>query len=405
MNLNDTLIKEFVKAINTKSEKQTMLYYGTIDRVDIDDETKTKQAYVHLDGAEKDLLTPVVEGTEVMINDRVLVTIENHKAIIMSNITSPASARTANSYMDLVDETDSNDFVTATGLVVGQMKDIMSQLFQNVLIGNVYNAETESYENGVFIRLGSDVLAKFTANQIKLGTHDEIIIQAAADNTTVERFNSTTFTLSKNVSRILSVIGETCIETVTVDGVTTENVINDVVISSSNYTLNGNEMTISNPLDGTTIEPRNIVVTYMYSDKPKGTISIGTNSVISDSYPLVIGNNNAGKQVAGNVFSVDWSGKVKAAGGCNVKILYKDVTVNNLTVGKNASTWGTAHITVPSGYFPCALVAYRVSGHPCYFVKVDLHSNGDIEYSIHNPSDTNWTGVSIFFQISCVWTG
>lgn len=391
MNLNENLLRSFAKAVNATNEKETKLYYGTITKVEEVDGVRVP--YVHLDGSDPNSETPLVEGTEVMVADRVIVTIENHKAVVMSNITSPASARTASSYMDLFPE----------GLVIGEIDGDPSDIDFNVLIRS----------DGMYIRYGVEsddpndpvpvILARYTVNGVVLGQNNEIVIQASPIQETVERFNTTSFTLSKDVSNVISVIGETCIETVTEGGVTTQVVVNDVTIPSSDYTLSGQNMVVNSPLTGTTIEPQSIVVTYTFTGKLMGTISIGANSVISEHLPLVIGNNNLSK-AASNIFSVDWSGKVSAAGGCNAKIIFKDVTVNNLAVSSNGTTSGTAHVTVPSGYTPCALVAYRVRGHPCYFIRVDLNTNGDIEYAIHNPSGTNWTGVSVFFQISCIRT-
>lgn len=391
MNLNDNLLRTFAKAINTTNEKETKLYYGTITRIEEVDGVRVP--YVHLDGSEINSETPLIEGTEVMVKDRVIVTIENHKAVVMSNITSPASARTASSYMDLFPE----------GLVIGEIDNDPSDIDFNVLIRS----------DGMYIRYGVEsddpndpspvILARYTVNGVVLGQNNEIIIQASPIQETVERFNTTSFTLSKNVSNIISVIGEVCIDT------DTGETVNDVVISSSDYSRTEKTMTVNSPLTGTTIEPQSIVVTYAFSDKLTGTISIGAKSVISEKYPLVIGNNNINK-AASNVFSVDWtgsvlaSGKVSASGGCNAKIMYKDVTVNNITVSSNGTASGTAHITVPSGYTPCALVAYRVGGHPCYFLRVDLHTTGEIEYAIHNPSSSDWTGVYVYFQISCIRT-
>ena len=137
MNIKDTLLKDFVNAVNTKPEKKTAMYYGEI--VEVSDDSGVKKAYVHLDGSESDIKTPIVEGTEVLEGDRVLVTIENHQAVVLANITSPASARTAKNYMDLSEEDE--------GLIIGALND------EN----NNYNVLIKA--DGVYIRDGQDVMA------------------------------------------------------------------------------------------------------------------------------------------------------------------------------------------------------------------------------------------------------
>lgn len=146
MQINENLLKTFVKAMNVQKDKETRLYYGTI--VDVTTVNDERIAYVHLDGSEPDTRTPVVEGTEVMKDDRVVVTIENHKAVVISNITSPASARTAKNYMDLVEgETEEE-----SGLKIGYLDSDINQY--NVLITPV----------GMYFRNGDNVLAKYASD-------------------------------------------------------------------------------------------------------------------------------------------------------------------------------------------------------------------------------------------------
>ena len=95
MALDADLIKKFVEVTNdTGTTKETGKdIYGTAKVTDTG-------IYVQLDGS--DILTPVSMATDAKDGDRVLVTIENHKARISSNITSPASGRGAT---DLYSET------------------------------------------------------------------------------------------------------------------------------------------------------------------------------------------------------------------------------------------------------------------------------------------------------------
>lgn len=385
MNLNENLLRMFAKAVNTTTEKETKMYYGTI--TDIQETDGVRVPYVHLDGSQPDSKTPLVEGTEVMEGDRVIVTIENHKAVVMSNITSPASARTAKSYMDLFNE----------GLVIGEIDNDPTDIDFNVLIK----------PDGVYIRHGVDtdnseavVLAKYTGSGIVLGRYNEIVIQASTDQTTVERFNSTDFVLSKAVSSITSIIGETCIDTDTGD------TVNNVVLTSEDYTVTGSSVHISSPLiSSTNIQPQTVIVTYTFTDNPIGTISIGAKSVMSDQYPLVIGNNNPSKP-ASNVFSIDWSGRVKAAGGCNTRVIWVDKKVTGLSAPAGVGTNYTTQVNVPAGYTPCGLTAFRIMNHINSDVlnSVDLNIDGSINFCIMNRGTNNWTDEIAYFQVACILT-
>lgn len=98
MALDVDLIKKFVEVTNdTNTSKETSNnIYGTAKVTDTG-------IYVQLDGS--DILTPVSMATDAKDGDRVLVTIENHKARISSNITSPASGRGATDlYYETIDE-------------------------------------------------------------------------------------------------------------------------------------------------------------------------------------------------------------------------------------------------------------------------------------------------------------
>ena len=106
MKLSANILKNFAKQVSKKEENNTpTTFYGTV--VSKDD----TQAIVHLDGSTID--TPVDCAMDVEPNDRVMVQIINHKAVVIGNTTSPASARTANAYMRMIDD----------GLVIGKLND------------------------------------------------------------------------------------------------------------------------------------------------------------------------------------------------------------------------------------------------------------------------------------------
>lgn len=378
--LDNKIINQVVSALLNQNggSKTLSRLYGTVEVVD-------GKKYVKLDGS--DSLTAIVEGTEVMAGDRVLVSIENHQAVVVSNITSPASARTATSYMDFRDG----------GLVIGELLDD----------GNDFNVLVKA--DGIYFRNGfgenAIELAKYTGTNIILGSYSEINIQASSDQTTVETFNSTSFKLAHRLHNVISVIGATCIDT------SDDSTVSGVEITDADYSVSTDNngvttMIITSPLTGTTIAPQTIVVTYSFYGKPNGTISIGARSVISDQYPLVIGNNNPNKERS-NVFRVDWSGKVYGVYGCNARVIFVDKTVSNLSIPATYNADFSTKVTIPSGYTPCGLAAYQLKIHrnTCCFTKVDIDMDGTIKFNIQNHGNTAWTDEQVYFQVACIWTG
>ena len=114
LQLEDSVIRNFAKAVTNSNDftETSGVLYGTVKKNDSD-------TYVVLDGS--NLETPVVTAMDAEDGDRVMVSIVNHVATITGNITSPASARTASSYMKLTDE----------GLIVGRLDgiDLLSRVF------------------------------------------------------------------------------------------------------------------------------------------------------------------------------------------------------------------------------------------------------------------------------------
>lgn len=87
MNLDRSLLKEFAKVVNDVGDKPApkQYVYGTITT------GEGNAKYVKLDGS--DMLTPIFEVVVAEAGDRVLVSVENHQATVIGNITFPPSAR------------------------------------------------------------------------------------------------------------------------------------------------------------------------------------------------------------------------------------------------------------------------------------------------------------------------
>lgn len=137
MELPGNLAKEFAAAIGEQmnNRRDEVLTYGTV--VVQNDET-----FVQLDGAET--LTPVSKAMDAVDGDRVMVSLRNHTAVIVGNISSPASARTASSYMKLTED----------GLAVGELDEDGEPVGTYSLIGSGMYRIVD--ENGNTVALFSD---------------------------------------------------------------------------------------------------------------------------------------------------------------------------------------------------------------------------------------------------------
>ena len=85
MALSDELISQFAKI--TKAEKKTdtgTTVYGTV-------KDYKGEKWVHLDGADEEVFTPVATTADIQVGDRVTVMIKNHTATITGNISSPSA--------------------------------------------------------------------------------------------------------------------------------------------------------------------------------------------------------------------------------------------------------------------------------------------------------------------------
>ena len=109
MALSNEIVSQFAKLTNgNKETKKEDILYGTVV---ISDGKK----YVRLDGSNMD--TPISSTTNIKANDRVMVMIKDHAAIVTGNITSPSADQ--ESVDDLNNKTDNiSNQVTKFGIIV-----------------------------------------------------------------------------------------------------------------------------------------------------------------------------------------------------------------------------------------------------------------------------------------------
>jgi hypothetical protein len=141
--ISNNILKSFVKeVIGNKNEDKVTSSYGVVSS------KNENSVMVQLDGAPSGVLTPVECAMDVEQGDRVITEIKNHKAVVTGNISSPASARTANSYMKM----------TADGLMIGIIDEDGNPSNRYLLLGDKY-----------YINDDDEVVAYFTDNEIMLG--------------------------------------------------------------------------------------------------------------------------------------------------------------------------------------------------------------------------------------------
>ena len=147
MALSNELISQFVKA--TKDDKQTKnesTAYGTIVK-------NGDNMYVKLDGS--DLLTPIETTTVVKDEDRVIVTIKDHTAVVTGDLTNPSANDTDvkkidNDVKDMGNKISEFEIVIANKVSVSQLEAELAKI-DKVIADNVEatDAKFETIEGKV----------------------------------------------------------------------------------------------------------------------------------------------------------------------------------------------------------------------------------------------------------------
>ena len=144
MELPGKVLRDFATVVaeaSSERSKKGETAFGTVV-------VENNEFFVRLDGSEE--LTPVAKAMDAIAGDRVVVAVRNHMAVITGNITSPASARTASSYMKLTED----------GLAVGELDEDGDPTGLYSLIGSgAYRVVDEE----------GNTVALFSPSLIKLG--------------------------------------------------------------------------------------------------------------------------------------------------------------------------------------------------------------------------------------------
>lgn len=156
--VTDALIKEIADAINTQvpQQKESRLI-GTViglHKPEGDTDNTRKYYKVQLDGSDE--LTPALASCACEIGDRVTVGISNHSATITGNLSSALFVKSANAYIQLIDD----------GLIVGLISEDGTRTCGYVKIKN------NTFE---FYSASDELLATYGTDRIIFGEYSEDI--------------------------------------------------------------------------------------------------------------------------------------------------------------------------------------------------------------------------------------
>lgn len=221
MELSRSLLKKFADITNDLNGRSTpvLSVYGTAvvheekkdpeavseegrDDSDISAPTVKKTKYVRIDGS--DILTPVSEATDMRDGDRVLVTIQDHTATVIGNVTCPSSARTATDLDPLLEEQSARIDTLIAGKITTEYLEanyatIAHLQAQNAVIGSLKAGVADintlmfgsASGNVIQTQFSNSVIAQLGDAQIKSAMIEEI----AADKITGLDINTTKFTV------------------------------------------------------------------------------------------------------------------------------------------------------------------------------------------------------------------
>ena len=168
MDLSRSLLKAFSEATKPQETKEPIYLYATakVDGTDVS---------VRIDGS--DVYTPVETTAEIKNGERVLVAIDNHKAMIMGNMSSPAARIQT---------------VEAVSADVGAFKILTAENFiaTNAEIGNL-KTENANIKNLVAEKATIESLNATNAEIGNLKAEDVNIKKLVAEKATIESLNAT----------------------------------------------------------------------------------------------------------------------------------------------------------------------------------------------------------------------
>lgn len=208
--IHNDLIKEFAKITNDKKDEKKTTAYGKVVKIDNKD-------YIKLDGSE--LLTPVETTVSLKQDNRVMVTIDNHKATVTGNITDPAAS--SNETKELGNKIQEFQVIIANKISVQQLEaeiGRINKLFTDELKATNATVESIKAKTAEIDTIKADniqVKKDITANNAKVNSVESNL--ATFKNTTSENLNS----INANIHNLNSDYGS--FKQLTTNQLTTQN--------------------------------------------------------------------------------------------------------------------------------------------------------------------------------------
>ena len=159
------LLNEFAKVIvgkgDTKSKADANIgLYGTIAIDPI-----TSEKCVKIDGCSS--TTPIYEAMDATAGDRVLVNLKDHRAVVVGNLTAPASAKQATDFLKPFE---------GGGFLIGELKD------GSPVVAFIVLREDEI----LFISANNQVMGSFSMTNTRLGHDKNSTIRICGDTGTIK---------------------------------------------------------------------------------------------------------------------------------------------------------------------------------------------------------------------------
>lgn len=207
MHLDAGLISQFVKATNDdKPVKREEIVYGTVVVYD-------GKKYVKMDGSE--LLTPISATTKVEDDERVIVTIKDHSAIVTGNLTSPSASNhdveiigTKISEFEIIvaDKVDTKELTAVSGRIDDLETEFLTVTDSFTAVnGKIKNLETDNVDIKNSLTAAEANITKLTTNDAtitgRLDAADAKINSLQTDNATI---NNTLTAQNANITNLQS---------------------------------------------------------------------------------------------------------------------------------------------------------------------------------------------------------
>lgn len=401
MSMDEGLLRKIARTMNDgRGSSKVTFAYGTVQN------GNKGLREVRIDGSEN--LVPVALSTDAQIDDRVLVSIDNHEAVVIGNMSTPASARTATDYMRFSDG----------GLTVGRLDEVGNPTGGYVFIDdhsfNILGAGGEPIaeigsEGSVFYQDGEKIV-EYTAEGTKFYKEGKRIAEFVSSGVNFYVQNNTKEYLVGSLNANNAIFNGTLYMTDSSGRTNTAIHYIPTVYDPSDGSVTAGEMHINGTgalSEGNDIYTKDL---YLHGTSIFADESIYINKEADTSIKFL---NSSGRYV--NIG--DYFAKKSDVSSGNVEVKYaNDISFSGCTNNSNTTYWSTVTITsgtwiinlmvrfntgsTTTGYRSVTLGVGSGSGSLTAFQTVTQPGFGGNEYleatAIRTISSTRTIGFTLF---------